>query len=197
MKNVYEIFFFLSPLIFVWRFCWSTMTLLTREKIKRKLVILYRKKHTWKKIIQTLQLANTVNYYLEKGVINFLNQDYGINYKLKRLRQLYTPFSSNDKKKACLPLNLNFTVWYDIVFSFCKFCHLLYLYLYSLLSKYVSWSCNGPDFLELISLMWLSYSSNNVTISMTICVEVRIFSQFCLLYEILHNLAVQLLYFFS
>jgi hypothetical protein len=34
------------------------------------------------------------------------------------------------------------------------------------------------EFLELISLIGLSYSSNNVTISMIICVEVRIFSQF-------------------
>jgi hypothetical protein len=32
---------------------------------------------------------------------------------------------------------------------------------------------------------------------MTICVEVRIFSQFCLLHEMLHNLGVQLLYFIS
>jgi hypothetical protein len=30
---------------------------------------------------------------------------------------------------------------------------------------------------------------------MTIRVEVRIFSQFCLLHEMLHNLGVQLLYF--
>jgi hypothetical protein len=51
------------------------------------------------------------------------------------------------------------------------------------------------EFLELISLIGLSYSSNNVTsnnvtISMTICVEVKIFSQFCLLHEMLHNLGV-------
>jgi hypothetical protein len=32
------------------------------------------------------------------------------------------------------------------------------------------------EFLELISLIGLSYSSNNITISMTICVEVRILS---------------------
>jgi hypothetical protein len=54
------------------------------------------------------------------------------------------------------------------------------------------------EFLELISLIRLSYSSNNITISMTICVEVRIFSQFCLLHEMLHNfinLGVQLFYF--
>jgi hypothetical protein len=31
---------------------------------------------------------------------------------------------------------------------------------------------------------------------MTICIEVRIFSQFYLLHEMLHNLGVQLLYFF-
>jgi hypothetical protein len=30
---------------------------------------------------------------------------------------------------------------------------------------------------------------------MTICVEVRIFFQFCLLHEMLHNLGVQLFYF--
>jgi hypothetical protein len=46
------------------------------------------------------------------------------------------------------------------------------------------------EFLELITLIGLSYSSNNVTISMTICVEVRIFSQFYLLHEMLHNLEV-------
>jgi hypothetical protein len=46
------------------------------------------------------------------------------------------------------------------------------------------------EFLELISLNGLSYSSNNITISMTICVEIRIFSQFYLLYEMLHNLGV-------
>jgi hypothetical protein len=46
------------------------------------------------------------------------------------------------------------------------------------------------EFLELISLIGLSYSSNNVTISMTICVEVRFFFQFCLLHEMLHNLGV-------
>jgi hypothetical protein len=51
------------------------------------------------------------------------------------------------------------------------------------------------EFLELILLIRLSYLSNNITISMTICVEVRIFSQFCLLYEMLHNLGVQLFYF--
>jgi hypothetical protein len=43
----------------------------------------------------------------------------------------------------------------------------------------------------------LSYLSNNATISMTICVEVRNFSQFCLLHEMLHNLGVRLLYFVS
>jgi hypothetical protein len=32
---------------------------------------------------------------------------------------------------------------------------------------------------------------------MTICVEIRIFSQFYLLHEMLHNLGVQLLYFVS
>jgi hypothetical protein len=53
------------------------------------------------------------------------------------------------------------------------------------------------EFLELISLIGLNYLSNNVIISMTICVEVRIFSQFCLLHEVLHNLGVQLLYFIS
>jgi hypothetical protein len=46
------------------------------------------------------------------------------------------------------------------------------------------------EFLELITLIGLSYSSNNITISMTICVEVRIFSQFYLLHEMLHNLEV-------
>jgi NADH:ubiquinone oxidoreductase subunit E len=34
---------------------------------------------TKKNIIQTLKIANTINYYLEKGVINFLDQDYGVN----------------------------------------------------------------------------------------------------------------------
>jgi hypothetical protein len=53
------------------------------------------------------------------------------------------------------------------------------------------------EFVELISLIGLSYSSNNGTISMTICVEVRIFSQIYLLHEMLHNLGVQLLYFVS
>jgi hypothetical protein len=53
------------------------------------------------------------------------------------------------------------------------------------------------EFLELISLTGLSYSSNNITISMIICVEIRIFSQFCLLHEMLHNFEVQLLYFIS
>jgi DNA integrity scanning protein DisA with diadenylate cyclase activity len=51
------------------------------------------------------------------------------------------------------------------------------------------------EFLELISLIGLSYSSNNIIISMTICVEVRIFSQFYLLHEMLHNLGIKLLYF--
>jgi hypothetical protein len=46
------------------------------------------------------------------------------------------------------------------------------------------------EFLELILFIGLSYSSNNVTIDMTICVEVIIFSQFLLLYEMLHNLGV-------
>jgi hypothetical protein len=32
---------------------------------------------------------------------------------------------------------------------------------------------------------------------MIICVKVRIFSRFCLLHEMLHNLGVQLLYFLS
>jgi hypothetical protein len=36
----------------------------------------------------------------------------------------------------------------------------------------------------------LNYSPNNVTTSMTICVEVRIFFQFCLLQKMLHNLEV-------
>jgi hypothetical protein len=45
-------------------------------------------------------------------------------------------------------------------------------------------------FIELILVIGLSYSSNNVTISMTICVEVIIFSQFRLLHEMLHNLGV-------
>jgi hypothetical protein len=53
------------------------------------------------------------------------------------------------------------------------------------------------EFLELISLIGLSYSSNNVTISMIICVEIKFFSQFCLLHEMLYNLGVQLLYFIS
>jgi hypothetical protein len=51
------------------------------------------------------------------------------------------------------------------------------------------------QFLELISVIGLSYSSNNITISMIICVEVIILSQFWLLHEMLHNLGVQLLYF--
>jgi hypothetical protein len=45
-------------------------------------------------------------------------------------------------------------------------------------------------FLELISVIRLSYSSNNAIISMTICVEVIIFSQFYLLHEMLYNLGV-------
>jgi hypothetical protein len=45
-------------------------------------------------------------------------------------------------------------------------------------------------FLELISVIGLSYSSNNIIISIAICVEVIIFSQFCLLHEMLHNLEV-------
>jgi hypothetical protein len=53
------------------------------------------------------------------------------------------------------------------------------------------------EFLELISLIGLSYSSNNIIISMTICVEDRIFFHFYLLHEMLHNLGVQLLYFIS
>jgi hypothetical protein len=53
------------------------------------------------------------------------------------------------------------------------------------------------EFLELMSFIRLSCSSNNVTISMTICVEVRILSQFYLLNEMLHNLEVQLFYFVS
>jgi hypothetical protein len=53
------------------------------------------------------------------------------------------------------------------------------------------------EFLELILLIGLSYSSNNITISMTICVEVKIFSQFYLLHEMLHSLGAQLLYFIS
>jgi hypothetical protein len=65
----------------------------------------------------------------------------------------------------------------------------------------VFWSCNGSyffKFLELISLIGLNYSSNNVTISMTICVEVRIFSQFYLLQEMLHirSTIVLLCFFF-
>jgi hypothetical protein len=46
------------------------------------------------------------------------------------------------------------------------------------------------EFLKLILFIRLSYSSNYVTISMIICVEVRIFSQFCLLHEMLHNLEI-------
>jgi hypothetical protein len=59
----------------------------------------------------------------------------------------------------------------------------------------LQWSRFFIKILNLISLIPLSYSSNNVIISMIICVEVRIFSQFYLLHEILHNLEVQLLYF--
>jgi hypothetical protein len=55
-----------------------------------------------------------------------------------------------------------------------------YLYLYSLIIKHICVLILQRfrffiKFLELISLIGLSYSSNNVTIFMTICVEVRIF----------------------
>jgi hypothetical protein len=50
-------------------------------------------------------------------------------------------------------------------------------------------------FVEFLMLEFirLSYSSNNVIISMTICAEFIIFSQFWLLHEMLHNLGVQLI----
>jgi hypothetical protein len=79
-----------------------------------------------------------------------------------------------------------------------KLCTLLSLSI--LLIKHVcvlilQWSRFFIEFLELILLIGLSYSSNNLTIFMTIYIEVKIFSQFCLLHEMLHNLGVQLLYF--
>jgi hypothetical protein len=65
----------------------------------------------------------------------------------------------------------------------------------SLLDKYVSVlilqrSKFFVEFLELISVIELSYSSNNVIIFMTIYVKIIIFSQFLLLYKILHNLGI-------
>jgi hypothetical protein len=79
-----------------------------------------------------------------------------------------------------------------------KLCTLLSLSI--LLIKHVcvlilQWSRFFIEFLELILLIGLSYSLNNLTIFMTIYIEVKIFSQFCLLHEMLHNLGVQLLYF--
>jgi hypothetical protein len=62
----------------------------------------------------------------------------------------------------------------------------------------VSWFYNSSDFYWIFRAnishqieLFVKY----VTISMTICIEVIIFSQFWLLHEILHNLGVQLLYF--
>jgi hypothetical protein len=71
----------------------------------------------------------------------------------------------------------------------------MFIYIYLLLIEHVSVLILQRfkffvKFLELISTIGLSYSSNNIIISTVICVEVIIFSQFLLLHEMLHNLEV-------
>jgi hypothetical protein len=123
----------------------------------------------------------------------------------------FHPTQKNSKKiwnlifYKSLIWKINWTVWighFNVVDGriHAMRCILDFFYISLLLIKHVcvlilQWFRFFIEFLKLISLIKLSHSLNNVTISITICVEVRIFSQFCLLHEMLHNLKIQLFYF--